>query len=160
MGKYESIPFKRGPSTSSVPSSIHDGGGGGSSLKKRPSRTNNRDLTVAGSRSDTIISPKLPLTTETIRRSSGSAASTAKTTTTNVKVEHPKGMSRHKLERETVAAAGDQEQGSTSRVNYNYHPIIDFFGESAEEKHSPMKEARTGEQGGDWRPMVNGVKSF
>lgn len=136
-GKYESIPFKRGPSTSSLPSSNH-------ALKKRPNRTNNRDLTVAGSRSDTIISPKLPLTTDPVRR----------TTLANVKIE-TKANHRHKLDKD----AADSEL-SASRINYNYHPIIDFFEESDEEQHQPIKEARTAEPAGDWRPMVNGQKSL
>lgn len=136
-GKYESIPFKRGPSTSSLPSPNHG-------LKQRPARNNNRDLTVAGSRSDTIISPKLPLTTEPVRRA----------TTANVKIQS-KATLRHKIDKD----AADSELGS-SRINYNYHPIIDFFEESGEEQRPPVKEARTAELGGDWRPMVNGLKSL
>lgn len=139
-GKYESIPFKRGPSTSSLPSSTHG-------LKKRPLRNNNRDLSVAGSRSDTIISPKLPLTTEPIRRTA--------TASNNVKVE-PKSILRHKLDKDAVA---DLEH-SSSRINYNYHPIIDFFEDGEDDRNPPVKEARTAELGGDWRPMVNGLKSL
>lgn len=135
-GKYESIPFKRGPSTSSLPGAKH-------TSKKRPSRTNTRDLTVAGSRSDTIISPKL--TTEPVRRT---------TPVDNGKID-TKAILRHKLDLDVE----DQEQAA-SRINYNYHPIIDFFEESEEERHAPVKEARTAEHGGDWRPMVNGLKSL
>lgn len=61
---------------------------------------------------------------------------------------------RHKTDQKDAL---DQETGS-SRINYNYHPIIDFFEDSEEEQ--PVKEARTAELGGDWRPMVNGLKSL
>lgn len=53
----------------------------------------------------------------------------------------------------------DQDHGA-SRINYNYHPIIDFFEESEETEQPPVKEARTAPQGEDWRPMVNGLKSL
>lgn len=102
---------------------------------------------MAGSRSDTIISPKLPLTTEPIRRTA--------TASNNVKVE-PKSILRHKLDKDAVA---DLEH-SSSRINYNYHPIIDFFEDGEDDRNPPVKEARTAELGGDWRPMVNGLKSL
>lgn len=138
--KYDTIPFKRGPSTSSVPAAAPV------ATKKRPNRTNNRDLLVAGSRSDTIISPKLPLNTEARR-----------TTVAHGKIES-KAAIRHKPDKDQ---ASDLEVGS-SRINYNYHPIIDFFedGPDSDEGPGPVKEARTAEEGGDWRPMVNGLKSL
>lgn len=138
--KYDTIPFKRGPSTSSVPAAP-------AATKKRPNRTNNQDLSVAGSRSDVVISPKLPLTTDAGRR----------TTVAHGKM-NSKAAIRHKSDKD----ASDLDVGA-SRINYNYHPIIDFFEDGADEdegSQEPVKEARTAEQGGDWRPMVNGLKSL
>lgn len=71
---------------------------------------------------------------------------------------------RHKTDKD----AADLDVGA-SRINYNYHPIIDFFEDSGSveedrqplrEARLPLKEARTGELGGEWRPMVNGLKSL
>lgn len=140
-GKYDTIPFKRGPSTSSVTATASV-----PVKSKRPNRTNNRDLSVAGSRSDTIISPRL--TTEPVRRTTLAA-------TGNVE---SKAAVRHKSDKE----AADLDL-SSSRINYNYHPIIDFFedgGSSESDERLPVKEARTGEPGAEWRPMVNGLKSL
>lgn len=130
----ESIPFKRGPSTSSIP------------IRKRPSRTNNRDLSVAGSKSEQVIAPKLALTTEkNIRR----------TTLPNLKLESKADL-RHRPDSDSKISELDL---SSTRVNYNYHPIIDFFG-NEEDSKPETKESRIGESVGDWRPMINGHKSL
>lgn len=130
--------FKRGPSSGK--------------RHRRPVRTHTRDQTLSGSEflPDITIIPTYDYVTE---RSSNSIKRKSTTPLTSTMSDiSTKRMSTGRLPSISTAPTSNIDLGK--RVNYNYHPIIDFFGDSVKsEKEIEDRVGYSGEITPNWRPV-------
>lgn len=113
--------YKRGPAA-------------GAKRNRRPVRTNSRDQNIAG----TDFLPEIHLSHDVITEKSSSIPSVKRKATTPINVSLPTNRipPPPPPPPSTVSQLPSISTASTSsidlgkRVNYNYHPIIDFFGDS------------------------------
>lgn len=140
------------------PSSISDeysavGGAfkrGPSGKRRRPIRTNIRDQVLGNSDFLPDIIPAHDILTErsTTRRKS----STTPIFTTTTTKESTKRVSSPKLPSISTASTSSVDLGK--RVNYNYHPIIDFFGDSVKgEKEIDDRIGYSQDEQPSWKPL-------
>uniref|UniRef100_A0A1B0CQB6 Uncharacterized protein n=1 Tax=Lutzomyia longipalpis TaxID=7200 RepID=A0A1B0CQB6_LUTLO len=140
----ELVSFKRGPFTGK--------------RRKRPlSRIDTHDQHLSGSVTqylEVTVPPTIPtIITERPKRRTTSATTTRSSQETKITPRLPN--------------ASFETQTGSSRVNYNYHPIIEFFengsvkgGVEVPQATASGKESRIGASsvGSDWQPMINGKK--
>ncbi len=140
------------------PSSISDeySSAGGSSFKRgpagkrrRPIRTNIRDQVIGNSDFLPDIIPAHDILTErsTTRRKS----STTPIFTTTTGKESTKRVSSSRLPSISTASTSSVDLGK--RVNYNYHPIIDFFGDSVKGEKEIDDRIGYSQDEPSWKPL-------
>uniref|UniRef100_A0A6B2E9X5 Putative conserved secreted protein n=1 Tax=Phlebotomus kandelakii TaxID=1109342 RepID=A0A6B2E9X5_9DIPT len=133
----ELVSFKRGPFTG----------------KRRKRPTSRIDQNLAGSVTQyQEITPPSTLITITERPKRRSTVTTRPSPETTVKIS------------QRLPNTGLENEGGSSRVNYNYHPIIEFFengaakgGVEVPQAAATGKESRIGASS-DWKPMIGGKK--
>lgn len=134
---HNDFDFKRGPS-------------GGGKRRRRPIRTHLRDQSISGSEllPDIINIPNHDIITErssTIKRKSTTPLDTTTAT---------KRVSTVNIPIPSISTAPTSDIDLGKRVNYNYHPIIDFFGDtlkSEKEMEDRMGYVHAEQQ--NWRPL-------
>lgn len=152
--------FKRGPS-------------GGGKRHRRPVRTHIRDQSLSGSEflPDITVIPTHDFITERSSTSGIKRKSTTPITSTMSEIS-TKRLSTSRIPSISTASTSNVDLGK--RVNYNYHPIIDFFGDSVKSEkeiddrvgysnsgerigYSNSGErigySNSGERGPNWRPV-------
>lgn len=126
--------FKRGPS---------------SGKRRRPIRTNIRDQVIGNSDFLPDIIPAHDILTERSTTRRKSSTTPIFTTTTH---ESTKRISSQSPKLPSISTASTSAVDLGKRVNYNYHPIIDFFGDSV--KGEKEIDDRIGySQEPSWKPL-------
>lgn len=133
--EYAGGSFKRGPSSNSK--------------RRRPIRTNVRDQVIGSSDFLPDVIPAHDILTErsTTRRKS----STTPIFTTSTTNESTKRGSSPKLPSISTASTSSVDLGK--RVNYNYHPIIDFFGDSVKGEKEIDDRIGYSQDEPSWKPL-------
>lgn len=140
----ELVSFKRGPFTGK--------------RRKRPTSRIDQNLSGSATQFQEITIPSTPagVITERPKR-----RSTPLTTTQTLQEVTAKKITPR------LPNTGLESDAGSSRVNYNYHPIIEFFengaakgGVEVPQAAASGKESRIGTSsvGSDWQPMINGKK--
>ncbi|XP_037049593.1 neurotrophin 1 isoform X2 [Bradysia coprophila] len=124
--------FKRGPS----------------GKRRRPIRTNIRDQVVGNSDFLPDIIPAHDILTERSTTRRKSSTTPLFTTTTN---ESTKRVSSARLPSISTASTSSVDLGK--RVNYNYHPIIDFFGDSVKGDKEIDDRIGYSQDEPSWKPL-------
>lgn len=124
--------FKRGPS----------------GKRRRPIRTNIRDQVIGNSDFLPDIVPVHDILTERSTTRRKSSTTPIFTTTAN---ESTKRVSSPKLPSISTASTSSVDLGK--RVNYNYHPIIDFFGDSVKGEKEIDDRIGYSQDEPSWKPL-------
>lgn len=124
--------FKRGPS----------------GKRRRPIRTHIRDQVIGNSDFLPDIIPAHDILTERSTNRRKSSTTPLFTTTTN---DYPKRLSSPRLPSISTASTSSADLGK--RVNYNYHPIIDFFGDSVKGEKEIDDRIGYSQDEPSWKPL-------
>lgn len=143
--------FKRGPSSGK--------------RHRRPVRTHIRDQSLSGSEflPDITVIPTHDFITERSSTNGIKRKSTTPITSTMSEIS-TKRLSTGRIPSISTASTSNVDLGK--RVNYNYHPIIDFFGDSVKSEKEigdrvgysnsgerSAEYSNSGERGPNWRPV-------